>query len=119
MIRLALAAASLAAVLAGCQDPVMQKRSLARQRAVATTVQSLDKRELQRPKDVRGDLLAAQKMIRDDERTRIINDRNYIKAWKDEVRRWRVRQPEYAKEAGKVFAGDMKRAHDTAVQVID
>jgi len=105
--------------LAGCQDPVAKQRALARQQAATSTVLSLDKRERERPKNVQQDLLSAQEMMRESERKRIINERNYLRAWKDEVRRWQVRQPEYAKEAGKVFAGDIQRAHDTSVQVID
>ncbi len=119
MTRLVLQIAALALFLVGCQDPVAKQRALARQRAAADTVLTLDKRERQRPKDVRQDLMSAQAMMRESERKRIINDRNYLRAWKDEVRRWQVRQPEYATEAGKIFAGDVRRAHDTSVQVID
>jgi hypothetical protein len=100
-------------------DPVARERALARQRAAADTVLSLEKRERERPKNVRDDLLWAGQMIREDERTRLMNNRNYVQSWKNEVRRWQVRAPDYAREAGKVFAGDVKRAHDTSVQMID
>lgn len=110
---------AFALALAACQDPVAQQRALARQQAAARTIQSLAVRERQRPDNVRDDLLWAGKMLRDDEQQRLANNSYYVQSWKDEVRRWQVQQPEYAEEAAKLFAGDVKRAHDTAVQMID
>jgi len=104
---------------AGCADPVARQRTIAREQAVAVTIQSLAVRERQRPSEVRNDLLSAGQMIRDAEHQRIEDNRIFAHDWKQEVQRWQKRQPEYVEEAGKLFGGDMQRAHATAVQMID
>lgn len=117
-LRRGLVAATLFAA-ASCNDPVAQQRSAARSRAVAADLDSARKWESERPADVAADIREIGVIARENERQRRSNDGWYNFMWKKEVQEWNENQGNYARQIQKEFAGDPKRAHDTAVQFLD
>ena len=118
-IELAVVAVAAAWTIGACNDPVVRQRSAARVRAVGRTVRSLDIREKERPKAVAADFASIDRMLHDSADGFVAHYATYRQRWQQEVDGWRQRQPDYQRAIAKEFQGNVKRAHDTAVQVID
>jgi len=92
---------------------------LARQQAVAADLDTARFVENQRPRAVAADIREIGVMSKEYDRKRISNYGWYDFMYRKQVEEWNARMGDRERGILKEFAGDPKRAHDTAVQFLD
>ena len=102
-----------------CNDPVAQQRLLARQQAVVADIDSANFIEKQRPAAVAADLREVGVIMQENERKFRSNCGWYDYMLQKEVHEWNAQMGDRLRGVEQEFAGDPKRAHDTAVQFLD